>query len=138
MATNQDSAGDLGEPFGTSTIIMIMKLITTDKQEFPVDTAVVIRNFRKGHTCLFPTKSFSMTKARDFEIPPSITEEGKHLLKPECQEVQLNKLKDVSQDLYKRNSMITVTGTVVRVRYLILIIDNCGFLINCKISLVFS
>ena len=93
----------------------IMKVIANDP--FPaVDTAVVMRNFRKGHTCLFPTKSFTITKARDFEIPLPIIEEGKNLLNPKCQELPLNKLKDVGQDLYKKNSIITVTGTVVGVR----------------------
>ena len=93
----------------------IMKVIANDPVP-AVDTAVIMRNFRKGHTCLFPTKSFTITKPHDFEIPLPIIEEGKILLNPKCQEVQLNKLKDVGQDLYKKNSIITVTGSVVGVR----------------------
>ena len=92
----------------------VMKLVATgvaSNEQFPaVGTAVVIRNYSKGHTCLFTTKAFTVTRARDFELPPNIEAQFLH---SESRSVQL---KDVDESML--NTTITVEGTVVGVRHI--------------------
>ena len=98
----------------------VMKLVASgvwNNENFPaVGSAVILRNYTKGHTCLFTSRSFTITKARDFEIPPSIEDEGKQYLHPL---VATHKLKDVDETML--NKVINVEGTVVGVRHILYI-----------------